>query len=109
MLEILEYGSQLKPPSIENCNKAALDVLQTLVDEITQGAASAVYNSSIATFDALPVFIPHCIYKAAMVYLQGQMPPIQGHAELIMRPLKDLLALISTRWATAGTFESGYA
>lgn len=108
MLEILEYGSKLIPPSIENCNKAALYVLPTLISEIAQGAASIVYDPSLVAVDALPVFIPHCIYKAAMVYLQGQRQSGQGGAEPILLPLMDLLRLISKRWTVAGMFDTVY-
>lgn len=106
MLQILEYGSQVEQSSIEYCNIAALNMLQTLVNEIAQTATSIVYNSSLTMIDALPVFISHCTYKAVMVYLQVSRQPGQGDAEPTIRPLMDMLSLINTRWTAAGTFNT---
>lgn len=106
MLEILEYGSQLEQSSIEHCNIAALDMLQTLVNEIAQAATSEGYNTSLVTVDALPVFIPHYIYKAVMVFLQAPRQPGQEDTVSTIRPLMHLLKLISTRWTAAGRLNS---
>lgn len=108
MLEILEYEIQLEQSNVGHCNKVAVSMLQTLVNEIVQMATSAFHKSSLAIINTLPVFISHCVYKAAMVYLQVPRQPGEGNAESTIRPLMDLLRLISTRWLAAGKFPTVY-
>ncbi|KAF2139475.1 uncharacterized protein K452DRAFT_77815 [Aplosporella prunicola CBS 121167] len=99
VLEIAEYESQPEYRSI-----AAQDTLHAMINDIAQAAASAVYNRSLVRVDILPVFIPHCLYKAAMVCLQMSRQTGQGDAGSTIRPLVDLLKLISTRWIAAGNY-----
>ncbi|KAJ9488006.1 hypothetical protein VN97_g5301 [Penicillium thymicola] len=62
MLETLEVGSHTYIPDNEYCIHTSLNILKSLVYEIARGAETSP-SIEMAT---LSVFLPHCLYKAAM-------------------------------------------
>ncbi|OBT68519.1 hypothetical protein VE03_01819 [Pseudogymnoascus sp. 23342-1-I1] len=101
MLEILDFGSQVQQEDNEHCIQTSLNILTSLTHEIAHGASSVTANSNPALLETLPVFIPHSIYKAAIVYLHDANIPRDVDKRLLVRPLKDLLEYIGSRWGAA--------
>ncbi|OBT41202.1 hypothetical protein VE00_08123 [Pseudogymnoascus sp. WSF 3629] len=97
MLEVLEFGSKVEPQDNEYCVQASLNILMSLTQEIAHGA-TGVKTGDSAALAALPVFISHCVYKAAMVCLRDAKASKDGNAKLRIQPLKDLLGYIGLRW-----------
>lgn len=96
MLEVLEFGSKVEPQDNEYCVQASLNILTSLTQEIAHGARGVKTDS--AGLAALPVFISHCIYKAAIVCLRDTKVSKDGKLKLLIQPLKDLLGYIGLRW-----------
>jgi hypothetical protein len=94
MLEVLEFGSKVEPQDNEYCVQASLNILMSLTQEIAHGATGVKTGDSAA----LPVFISHCVSKAAMVCLRDAKASKDGNAKLRIQPLKDLLGYIGLRW-----------
>lgn len=101
MLEILDFGSQVQPDDNEHCIQTSLNILTSLTHEIAHGASSVTANSNPALLETLPVFIPHSIYKAAIVYLHDERISRDIDKTLLIRPLKDILRYIGLRWGAA--------
>jgi hypothetical protein len=100
MLEALEVGSHTYIPDNECCIHTSLNILKSLVYEITREAETSP-SSEMA---ALSVFLPHCLYKAAMVCLNNTRLAGGVDPEPSMRPLKALLAYLGMRWLAASTW-----
>ncbi|OBT39506.1 hypothetical protein VE00_10394 [Pseudogymnoascus sp. WSF 3629] len=100
MLEVLEFGSKVEPQDNEYCVQASLNILTSLTQEIAHGARGVKTGDS-AALAALPVFISHCVYKAAMVCLRDTKVSKDGNLKLKIQPLKDLLGYIGLRWGAA--------
>lgn len=98
MLEVLEFGSKVEPQDNEYCVQASLNILRSLTHEIAHGARGVKTDS--AGLAALPVFITHCVYKAAIICLHDAKVSKDGNVKLI-QPLKDLLGYIGLRWGAA--------
>ncbi|KFY98270.1 hypothetical protein V498_01535 [Pseudogymnoascus sp. VKM F-4517 (FW-2822)] len=101
MLEILDFGSQVQQDDNEHCIQTSLNILTSLTHEIAHGASSVTANSNPALLETLPVFIPHSIYKAAIVYLRDERISGDIDKTLLIRPLKDILRYIGLRWGAA--------
>lgn len=99
MLEILEFGSQIQVEDNEYCVQTSFNILTSLTHEITHGASCVTTDSAVLA--TLPVFISHCIYKAAIVYLYDAKVSEGGHPKLLIQPLKNLLVYIGSRWGAA--------
>lgn len=96
MLEILDFGAKIKLQNIEYCTQTSFNILASVTHEIAHEARGVATNS--AGLDAFPVFIPHCIYKATMVYLHNERISEGGDPNLLIQPLKNLLGYIGLRW-----------
>ncbi|KAF2871441.1 hypothetical protein BDV95DRAFT_572040 [Massariosphaeria phaeospora] len=79
-------------------------MLRAVVEEIIRAATFALHDVSSNMVDTVPVFVPHCLYKAAMVGLQAPRQPGQGDAETAVRPLVGLLRAMGSRWLAAGKY-----
>ncbi|OBT80367.1 hypothetical protein VF21_00894 [Pseudogymnoascus sp. 05NY08] len=99
MLEVLEFGSKVEPQDNEYCVQASLNILASVTHEIAHGARRVTIDS--AALATLPVFIPHCIYKAAIVCLHDAKVFKDSNLKLRIQPLKDLLGYIGLRWGAA--------
>ncbi|CAI7631739.1 unnamed protein product [Penicillium viridicatum] len=97
MLETLEVGSQTYIPDNECCIHTSLNILKSLVYEIAEGAETSL-SIEMAT---LSVFLPHCLYKAAMVCLIDARLAGGVDPEPSIRPLKALLGYLGMRWLAA--------
>ncbi|KAJ5429460.1 hypothetical protein N7491_006476 [Penicillium cf. griseofulvum] len=97
MLETLEVGSHINIPDNEYCINTSLNILKSLVHEIARGAE---ISPSVKMMN-LSVFLPHYIYKAAMVYLGDARVSGCVDPEPSIRPLKDLLGYLGMRWVAA--------
>jgi hypothetical protein len=75
---------------------------ETLVCEIAEQCKSSVCNPALVNIETVPVFVPHCIYKAAMARLQFLGTLKHGIAAPDVQLLRDFLRLISSRWIAAG-------
>lgn len=101
MLEMLDFGAKLKLENIEYCTQTSFNILASVTHEIAHEArAVATYSAGL---DALPVFLPHCIYKAAIVYLHNSRISEGSDSNLLIQPLKNLLGYIGLRWGSAST------
>jgi len=105
MLEMLAYEFRRAQTSIGYDFTSAQETLHSLINDLLQAATVTVSNPSLVSVDAIPVFIPHSIHKAAITYLQTVHEPEKGNAEQAIRPLIDLLSLIGTRWLAAGMLD----
>ncbi|OBT87719.1 hypothetical protein VE02_04083 [Pseudogymnoascus sp. 03VT05] len=99
MLEVLEFGSKVEPQDNEYCVQASLNILTSLTHEIAHGARAVTTDS--AALETLSVFIPHCIYKAAIVCLHDAKVSKDSNLKLRIQPLKDILGYIGLRWGAA--------
>lgn len=97
MLETLEVGSHTYIPDNECCIHTSLNILKSLVYEIAGGAET---SPSIEMAN-LSVFLPHCLYKAAMVCLNDARLAGGVDPESSSRPLKALLGYLGMRWLAA--------
>ncbi|KAJ5269504.1 hypothetical protein N7505_005262 [Penicillium chrysogenum] len=97
MLETLEVGSHMNIPDNECCIRTSINILKSLVHEIARGAEV----SPPVEMMTLSVFLPHCIYKAAMVCLGDSRVSGCVDPEPSIRPLKDLLGYLGMRWVAA--------
>ncbi|OQD61406.1 hypothetical protein PENPOL_c017G06052 [Penicillium polonicum] len=97
MLETLEVGSHTYIPDNECCVHTSLNILKSLVYEIAEGAETSP-SIEMAT---LSVFLPHCLYKAAMVCLNDSRLAGGVDPEPSIRPLKALLGYLGMRWLAA--------
>ncbi|CAG8008683.1 unnamed protein product [Penicillium nalgiovense] len=97
MLETLEVGSHMNTPDNEYCIRTSISILKSLVHEIARGAEI----SPPVEMMTLSVFLPHCIYKAAMVCLGDARVSGCVDPEPSIRPLKDLLGYLGMRWVAA--------
>ncbi|KAJ5172762.1 hypothetical protein N7492_005355 [Penicillium capsulatum] len=97
MLEILEVGCHMEMPENEFCVDTSVNILKSLVREIYWG--QNICSSTKAP--NLPVFIPRCLYKAAMVCLHDSR--VSGEdQEPLVTSYKILLGHLRERWAAAG-------
>jgi hypothetical protein len=99
MLETLEVGSHMNIPDNEYCIRTSINILKSLVHEIARGAEISPPVEMVN----LSVFLPHCIYKAAMVCLGDARVSGCVDPEPSIRPLKDLLGYLGMRWVAAST------
>lgn len=99
MLEVLEFGCKVEPQDNEYCVQASLNILTSLTHEIAHGARGVATDK--AALETLPVFISHCIYKAAIVCLRDTKASKDSNAKLRIQALKDVLRYISLRWGGA--------
>ncbi|KAJ5456729.1 hypothetical protein N7530_012003 [Penicillium desertorum] len=97
MLETLEVGSHMNIPDNEYCIRTSINILKSLVHEIARGAEISPPVEMVN----LSVFLPHCIYKAAMVFLGDARVSGCVDPEPSIRPLKDLLGYLGMRWVAA--------
>ncbi|CAP95657.1 Pc21g07600 [Penicillium rubens Wisconsin 54-1255] len=97
MLETLEVGSHMNIPDNECCIRTSINILKSLVHELARGAEV----SPPVEMMTLSVFLPHCIYKAAMVCLGDSRVSGCVDPEPSIRPLKDLLGYLGMRWVAA--------
>jgi hypothetical protein len=102
MLETLEVGSHMNIPDNECCIRTSINILKSLVHEIARGAEV----SPPVEMMTLSVFLPHCIYKAAMVCLGDSRVSGCVDPEPSIRPLKDLLGYLGMRWVAASTYRT---
>lgn len=101
MLEVLEFASHMNLPANEYCVLTSINILESLVLEIGHGTKDIGTKMEVAS---LPVFTTHCIYKAAIVYLQDARVSGGVDPEPSVSPLKDLLRHIGMRWGAASKF-----
>ncbi|OQE32501.1 hypothetical protein PENFLA_c001G09247 [Penicillium flavigenum] len=97
MLETLEVGSHMTIPDNECCIRTSINILKSLIHEIARGAET----SPPVEMMTLSVFLPHCIYKAAMVCLGDARVSGCVDPEPSIRPLKYLLGYLGRRWVAA--------
>ncbi|KAJ5923073.1 hypothetical protein N7516_010776 [Penicillium verrucosum] len=97
MLETLEVGSHMNIPDNEYCIRTSINILKSLAHEIARGAEI----SPPVEMMTLSVFLPHCIYKAAMVCLGDARVSGCVDPESLIQPLKDLLGYLGMRWMAA--------
>lgn len=102
MLEVLEVGSHMDIPNNESCIFTSLNILKSLVHEILRGRN---IRPSIE-MSTLSVFIPHYLYKAAMVCLKDSRV-YTSDTELLVRSYKTLLGYLGIRWIAAGRYSPG--
>ncbi|KAJ5828975.1 uncharacterized protein N7525_007228 [Penicillium rubens] len=102
MLETLEVGSHMNIPDNECCIRTSINILKSLVHEIARGAEV----SPPVEMMTLSVFLPHCIYKAAMVCLGDSRVSGCVDPEPSIRPLKDLLGYLGMRWVAASAYRT---
>ncbi|PLB50136.1 hypothetical protein P170DRAFT_508355 [Aspergillus steynii IBT 23096] len=102
MLEVLEFGSHINLPANEYCTQTSINILASLVHEIGHEAKATVATPTEPA--TLPVFIIHCIYKAAIVYLRDARLSGGVDPEPSIRPLTDLLRHIGMRWRAASDY-----
>ncbi|UNI18604.1 hypothetical protein JDV02_004859 [Purpureocillium takamizusanense] len=105
VMEILEFGSRVVQPDSEFCNRASVNMLKTVVEELVHGASRLLSSPSVVRTESLSVFIAHPLYKAAMVYLRDLTESDRMEMGPSIKPLRDVLLLIGKRWAAAGTFQ----
>ncbi|ORY09177.1 hypothetical protein BCR34DRAFT_657535, partial [Clohesyomyces aquaticus] len=82
LLEVFEYRSSFKNSSIRSSHVTVPSFFETLVREMAEESRSSVCNPSLVNIETVPVFVPHCIYKAAMACLQLPGTLKQGTATL---------------------------
>lgn len=100
MLETLEVGSHMYISDNECCIHTSLNILKSLIYEIAQGAET---SPPIETA-TLSVFLPHSIYKAAMMCLHNVRLAGVVDPEPPIRSLKALLGYLGMRWLAASTW-----
>lgn len=105
MLEILEVGTHMDIPGNEYCIYTSLNILKSLVHEIARGGE--IYPPPIE-ISTLSVFLPHCLYKAAIVCLEDVRVSGGDDPEPLIRPLKDLLCYLGMRWVAASTYSAHF-
>lgn len=100
MLEILETGSHMGiRENNKQCVHTSVNILKSLVHEVGRGPSeSSPLSIELA---ALPVFLPHCLYKAAVLSLSDARVSGGVDPEPSIRPLKDLLGYLGMRWMAA--------
>lgn len=101
MLETLEVGSHMAAPDNEDCIRTSLNILKSLVHEIAREGGEISPPIEMMT---LFVFLPHCLYKTAMVCLSDVRVLGGVDPEPSIRLLKDLLGYLSIRWVAASTW-----
>lgn len=84
----------------ECCIHTSLNILKSLIYEIAQGAET---SPPIETA-TLSVFLPHSIYKAAMMCLHNVRLAGVVDPEPPIRSLKALLGYLGMRWLAASTW-----
>ncbi|CAI7579032.1 unnamed protein product [Penicillium palitans] len=97
MLETLEVGSHMYISDNECRIHTSLNILKSLIYEIAQGAET---SPPIETA-TLSVFLPHSIYKAAMMCLHDVRLAGVVDPEPPIRSLKALLGYLGMRWLAA--------
>lgn len=97
MLELLEVGSHMDIPDNEFCISTSLSILKSLVYEILH--EQDIFSP--AEVSTLSVFLPRCLYKAAMVCL-GDIRVSAGDPGPLVKSYKKQLVHLSTRWMAAG-------
>lgn len=107
MLEILEFGCHIDRPDSEICNSVSRNILTTMVDETVQGASCVLSDLPTATLDSLPVFIPHFIYKTAILFIQELNEPERGDAKHYIRTFISILEYFGRRWVAGSMFSHG--
>ncbi|KAA8648398.1 fungal specific transcription factor domain-containing protein [Aspergillus tanneri] len=96
MLEILEVGSHMDIHDNECCIYTSLNILKSLVHEIARGNITTPIERA-----TLSVFLPHCLYKAAILSLSDARVSGAVDPEPSIRPLKSLLGYLAMRWVAA--------
>lgn len=98
MLEVLQFGSHINLPANEHCIQASLSILDSLVHEIGHEVTCV---SSTAELETPPVFIIHCLYKAAIIFLRDARLSGGVDPSPSIRPLQDRLRHLGRRWRAA--------
>lgn len=83
----------------ERCTLTSLNTLKSLVREIAREEDISP-TIELATSS---VFLPHCLYKAAMVCLGDDRVSGGVGPELSVRPFKAILGCLGVRWVAAST------
>lgn len=95
MLEILQVGSHMDMPGNEFCISTSVSILKSLIHEISHEARCVPIEASNWS-----VFLPHCIYKTAIMCFGDRRLP-GSDLNSILGPLKALLEYMGTRWVAA--------
>ena len=96
MLEILEVGSHMDMPDNICCIHTSLNILKSFVQEIGRGEMSSPLDMA-----SLSVFLPHCLFKAAMLCLNDARISGGVDPEFSIQPMKALLSCLGMRWVAA--------
>jgi hypothetical protein len=98
MLELLGFGCRINRPDSDVCNMVSRNILTTMVDETVDGASSVLSNPTAEKPDSLSVFIPHFIYRTALLFLEELTNPEQDNVEHSIKILITLLEYIGQKW-----------
>ncbi|KNG80510.1 hypothetical protein ANOM_010058 [Aspergillus nomiae NRRL 13137] len=69
LMTVLEFGCSFKASGIESCVVGSYRLMHNVVEELVNASESFAAQIRPADLEALPVFVVHCIYKAARVLL----------------------------------------
>ncbi|KAJ5579116.1 hypothetical protein N7450_007983 [Penicillium hetheringtonii] len=97
MIEALELGSHMINPDNYYCVLTSVNILKSLVHEVGLGGKTPPPVETAA----FPVFIAHCLFKAAMVCLCDTRVSGGIDTEPFIQPMKTLLGYLGHRWVAA--------
>jgi hypothetical protein len=97
MLEILEVGSHMDVPDNFYCIHTSVNILKSLIHEVGCGGEM----SPPVDMETVSIFLPHCLFKAAMVCLSDARVSGGVDPEPFIQPMKTLLSNLGMRWVAA--------
>ena len=102
MLEALEVASHMDAQENFHCISTSVNILNSLVREM--GIGAKLHSPVDAA--GFSIFLPHCLFKAAMLCLSDDR--VSGGADLVstIQPLGALLDRLGMRWVAASKYSS---
>lgn len=102
MLETLELGSRTETPGDFHCIYTSVNILKSLVREVGLGGEVSPPDETAA----LSVFLPHFLFKAAMVCLSDTRVSGRADPEPLLQPMRGLLNNLEKRWVAASRYSA---
>jgi hypothetical protein len=100
-MTLYEFGNHVELPNNENCALSALFYLESVIGEIVAMTKRFDGNLSSVDIDALSPFVPHSLYKAALILTRDLKNTTKLDRGQALSSLRDMLCRIGVRWLAA--------
>ncbi|GAB1201502.1 hypothetical protein APSETT445_000076 [Aspergillus pseudonomiae] len=98
LMTVLEFGCSFKASGMDSCVVGSYRLMHDVIEELVNASESFAAQIRPADLEALPVFVVHCIYKAARVLLGVLRDSPRFDSRRAVGALERVLQCMSTRW-----------